>query len=222
LILLIDNYDSFVFNLQRYFVELGCETRVVRNDNITVSEIRDLNPAAIVLSPGPCTPSEAGICVELVQKLKGEFPILGVCLGHQSIAAAFGADIVRLDEPIHGRTSEIEHESSKLFAGLSSPLVATRYHSLIVDEATLPSDFSITARTSDGLPMAIEHSELSLFGVQFHPESILTNYGHQILANFLSLAGIEFQSIPQGDAVGQVSPTDWDTSRYLRNQTLHW
>lgn len=191
MILLIDNYDSFVHNLARYFRRLGQETHVVRNDAITVDTLRQLGPDAIVLSPGPCTPRQAGCSVELVQKLYREVPILGVCLGHQSIAAAFGARIVRAHEPMHGRTSPVHHSGIGMFAGLPSPLTVCRYHSLVVDEATLPEDFSVTARTSDGTIMAMEHIKYPLVGVQFHPEATLTDSGYQLLANFLRLARVK-------------------------------
>jgi len=186
MILIIDNYDSFVFNLSRYFEELGQETQVVRNDQITLAEIADLAPAAIVLSPGPCTPLEAGLSQELVRAFMNRVPILGVCLGHQSIAASLGGQIVRAPEPVHGRTSLIYHQSSRLLSSLPDPFPATRYHSLIVDEATLPAELVITARTAEGTPMAIEHQTAPLFGVQFHPESILTECGLPLLENFLS------------------------------------
>ena len=190
MLLLIDNYDSFVHNLARYFVELGCETQVVRNDALTLAEIQKLAPAAIVISPGPCTPAEAGISRDLVRELGSSIPILGVCLGHQVIAAALGGEVVRAREPVHGRTSLIQHDGTTLFAGLPNPLRATRYHSLIVDEATLPVELVVTARTDDGVPMALVHSHWPVFGVQFHPESVLTQRGRTLLANFLGLAGI--------------------------------
>ena len=185
MLLLIDNYDSFVHNLARYFVELGCETRVVRNDAVTVAEVREMAPSAIVISPGPCTPREAGVSMELVRELGPSIPMLGVCLGHQAIAAALGGQVIRADEPVHGRTSWVRHDGRRLFAGLPNPLRATRYHSLIVDEVTLPSDLIVTARTEDGVPMALEHERWPLFGVQFHPESFLTEYGNKLMKNFL-------------------------------------
>jgi anthranilate synthase component 2 len=189
-ILLIDNYDSFVHNLARYFARLGQETRVVRNDAVTPAAVRELGPQAIVLSPGPCTPAEAGCSVVMVRELGGAIPILGVCLGHQAIAAALGAGVVRASQPRHGRTSPIAHEGSVLLAGLPSPFAACRYHSLAIDEASLPAGMRVTARaTDDGCPMAIESAERRLFGVQFHPESVLTEGGYRILANFLRLAG---------------------------------
>ena len=191
MILLIDNYDSFVFNLARYLRELGCQTHVVRNDEITVVQAARLKPDAILLSPGPCTPDEAGICMELAQELLGDIPIFGVCLGHQVIAQALGTKVVRAPEPVHGRTSMITHEGSPLFEEIANPFRATRYHSLIIDEATVPGPLSITARSSDGLAMALEHDSGLIASVQFHPESILTTSGHRLLANFLNRAGVE-------------------------------
>lgn len=189
MILLIDNYDSFVHNLARYLVRLGAEARVVRNDELSVSEIQRLNPQAIVISPGPCTPAEAGCSVEVVRELYRDVPILGVCLGHQALAAALGGTVVRASAPRHGRTSPIEHDGSGLFAGLPSPLTVCRYHSLVIDEATLPSSLRVTARTPDGVIMAVQHAMAPLFGLQFHPEATLTEHGYEMLANFLRLAG---------------------------------
>lgn len=212
MILLIDNYDSFVYNLARYLVELGCETLVIRNDSVSVAEIVGLTPQAIVISPGPCTPNEAGVSLDVVRELGPRFPILGVCLGHQALSAALGGKIIRAPEPIHGRTSFVVHAGIDLFANLPNPLRATRYHSLIVDEATLPSELEIVARTTDGIPMALKHRTWPAFGVQFHPESILTDSGHQLLANFLHLAGITTVSPPSGDSpapsADQFSPDD--------------
>jgi len=199
MILLIDNYDSFVFNLERYFCELGCETEVVRNDAITVDEIVAKTPDAIVISPGPCTPEEAGISVEAVRQLAGKIPILGICLGHQAIAAAFDAKIERASMPVHGRSSEVFHSQETLFHGLPTSLTVGRYHSLVIDEETLPDEFQITSRTSDGIGMSIENRKKKLFGLQFHPESILTQSGHLLLANFLDLAGLSHGEIPQGE-----------------------
>ena len=189
LILLIDNYDSFVFNLARYFQRLGQTTHVVRNDAITVGRVRQLRPAAIVLSPGPCTPNEAGCSLELVRELWREFPMLGVCLGHQTIAQAFGAQILPAAEPRHGRTSDIIHDGRGVFAQLPNPLTVCRYHSLTVDESSLAADFEVSARTKDAIIMGIRHREATVVGLQFHPESILTDCGFTILENFLRLAG---------------------------------
>lgn len=199
MILLIDNYDSFVFNLARYFAELGCATQVVRNDALSVAEIARLKPTAIVISPGPCTPREAGVSMELIRELAPRVPMLGVCLGHQAIAAALGGQVIRAPEPIHGRTSWIHHDQRRLLAGLPNPLQATRYHSLIVEEVTLPETLQVTARTSDGILMALEHKSWPLFGVQFHPESVLTDCGHLLLRNFLRIAGINAKESPGGD-----------------------
>ncbi|MFV0445538.1 MAG: anthranilate synthase component II [Planctomycetaceae bacterium] len=211
MILLLDNYDSFVFNLDRYLEELGCETETVRSDRLTVDEVESRQPQAIVLSPGPCTPDEAGICVEVVRRCGTTIPILGVCLGHQAIAAAYGGHVVRSPEPMHGRQSSIQHDGTRLFQGLSNPLLVGRYHSLIVDDATLPADLVVTARTVEsGLPMAMEHRHLPVWGVQFHPESILTQTGHQLLRNFLTLAGIATSSSPQvPEYVPPVEPDDF-------------
>lgn len=217
MILLIDNYDSFVYNLARYLEELGSETLVVRNDAVSVGEAAALQAAAIVISPGPCTPSEAGVSLDLIRELGPRVPLLGVCLGHQAIAQALGGLVVRAPEPVHGRTSLITHHGTRLFSGLPNPLQATRYHSLIVDEATLPADLQIVARTGDGLPMALEHAHWPLYGVQFHPESILTDGGHRLLANFLAAAGIMAAELPRGDLpatlAGSIDPADvwWAT-----------
>jgi anthranilate synthase/aminodeoxychorismate synthase-like glutamine amidotransferase len=190
MILLIDNYDSFVFNLARYFERLGQATRVARNDSIDVKQIERLAPAAVVLSPGPRTPNEAGISLSVVRQLAGKLPILGICLGHQTIGAAFGGRVVRAAEPVHGRTSSILHAGQSVFAGLASPLAACRYHSLIVDRDGLPDCLEITAWTFDGTIMALAHRELPIVGLQFHPESILTDCGYDLLTGFLRLAGI--------------------------------
>src|SRR5579871_5001570 len=190
MLLLIDNYDSFVHNLARYFVELGCDARVVRNDAVSVSEIQKMNPAAIVISPGPCTPHEAGISLELIRELGSTVPMLGVCLGHQAMAASLGGRVIRASEPVHGRTSLVYHDGRQLFTDLPIPFRATRYHSLIVDEATLPHDLIVTARTDDMVPMALVHKRWPLYGVQFHPESVLTEHGRKLLSNFLGLAGL--------------------------------
>ena len=189
MILLIDNYDSFTFNLVHYFGEIGAEAKVVRNDALTVAEALAMEPEAIVLSPGPCTPAEAGICVDLVRAAaEAKVPLFGVCLGHQSIGAAFGARVVRAPQLMHGKTSPILHEGAGVFAALPSPFTATRYHSLIVEENSLPGALEITARSEDGLIMGLRHRQHEIHGVQFHPESIRTPNGHDILRNFLSLA----------------------------------
>ncbi len=198
-VLLIDNYDSFVHNLARYFEELGAGTVVVRSDAVTVDEVRDLSPRAIVLSPGPGTPRESGVCMDVACALGAEIPILGVCLGHQAIAAALGGRVVRAPEAVHGRTCEVIHDGRGVLAGLPSPLRGTRYHSLIVEEDSLPDELVVTARTPEGLVMGVKHRTRPIFGVQFHPESVLTQSGHLLLANFLRVAGIEPGGLPAGD-----------------------
>ncbi len=189
-VLVIDNYDSFVFNLARYFQRLGQQTLVVRNTAIDAAGVRAMAPQALVLSPGPCAPQQAGCSLALVREFHNRVPILGVCLGHQTIAEALGGRIVRAAEPVHGRTSPVFHDGRGVFAGLPSPIVATRYHSLVVEEASLPPSLEVVARTEDGTVMAIRHRELPVVGLQFHPESILTEHGYAILAAFLRLAGL--------------------------------
>jgi len=186
MLLMIDNYDSFTYNLVQYFNQLGQEVEVHRNDLISLDDIERKGPEYIVISPGPCTPKEAGISVELIKKFKDKLPILGVCLGHQCLGAAFGANIIRADEIMHGKLSEIIHDGSGLFKCLESPFKATRYHSLIIEENTLEKEFLITAWTENKTIMAIQHEKLPLFGVQFHPESIATEQGIEILKNFLN------------------------------------
>ena len=188
MILLIDNYDSFTYNLVQFIGDIGASCKVVRNDAISVSDALALQPKAIVLSPGPCTPAQAGICVDLVRAAAGHVPLLGVCLGHQSIGAAFGGRVVRADVLMHGKTSEIHHGGEGIFAALPSPFIATRYHSLIIERDSLPEELTITARTEDGVIMGVRHREHEIHGVQFHPESIATQYGHELLRNFLALA----------------------------------
>jgi anthranilate synthase/aminodeoxychorismate synthase-like glutamine amidotransferase len=188
MILLIDNYDSFTFNLVHFLGDLGATCEVWRNDRISIEQVLAMAPKAIVVSPGPCTPSEAGICVPLIEAVAGRIPVLGVCLGHQAIGQAFGGKVVRAPVPMHGKLSPIEHEGSDVFAGLPSPFEATRYHSLIVERESLPASLAVTAWTADGLIMGLRHRTLPVFGVQFHPESIASRHGHDILANFLALA----------------------------------
>ena len=187
MILVIDNYDSFTYNLVQYLGELGEQIVVYRNDEIDIPGVERLNPDHILLSPGPCTPNEAGICLELIDAFKGKVPILGVCLGHQAIGQAFGGEVIRADQLMHGKTSEIHHDGKTIFAGLPSPFTATRYHSLIVKRETLPSDLEISAETSDGIIMGFRHKHYPIEGVQFHPESIMTEHGLELLKNFLSI-----------------------------------
>ena len=185
MLLMIDNYDSFTYNLVQYFGELGADVRVCRNDEITVEQAVALKPDHVVVSPGPCTPSEAGISVPLIQALAGKVPILGVCLGHQSIGQAFGGKTVHAKQLMHGKTSMIHHQDKGVFKGLPNPFRATRYHSLVIERESLPDCLEITAWTDDGEIMGVRHKTLQVEGVQFHPESILTEYGHEMLANFL-------------------------------------
>ena len=196
MILLIDNYDSFVYNLARYFQRLGHATHVVRNTATDADEVESLGPSAIVLSPGPCTPERAGCSMELVRRLHQTVPMLGICLGHQTIAAALGGRVVQAKEPVHGRTSSIRHNGRGLFAGLPNPLVGCRYHSLVVDEAGLPDCLEVAARTDDGTVMAIAHRAAPVVGLQFHPESILTDRGYSLLAAFLRSAGLSAPGEP--------------------------
>ncbi len=188
MILLIDNYDSFTFNLVHFLGDLGVRCTVRRNDAITVGDALALAPEAIVLSPGPCTPDEAGICLDLISAAAGRVSVLGVCLGHQAIGQAFGGRVIRGDKPMHGKLSAVRHDGTGLFASLPSPFQATRYHSLVVEPGTLPDALVPTAWTEDGTIMGLRHRTLPLFGVQFHPESIASEHGHEILANFLALA----------------------------------
>ena len=191
MILVVDNYDSFTWNLVHYLAELGAETRVVRNDDLTAAEALALKPEALLLSPGPCTPNEAGICLALLDSAPLDMPIFGVCLGHQAMGQAFGGDVIRAKALMHGKTSPIEHEGQSVFAGLPSPFTATRYHSLAVKRETLPDVLEVTAWTADGEIMGLAHRTRPIHGVQFHPESIATEHGHDLLANFLDLAGIK-------------------------------
>lgn len=185
MILVIDNYDSFTYNLVQYLGELGQEVKVYRNDEITVSGIEELAPDHILISPGPCTPNEAGISLETITYFKGKIPIFGVCLGHQAIGQAFGGNVIRAERLMHGKTSPIHHHGTSVFEGLPSPFTATRYHSLLVERDSLPDCLEITAETEEGEIMGLRHKEYPIEGVQFHPESIITDYGHQILRNFL-------------------------------------
>jgi len=187
-LLMIDNYDSFTYNLVQYLGELGRDVRVFRNDRITTDEIERLHPSSIIISPGPCTPKEAGVSVETIRRFAGRIPLLGVCLGHQSIGAAFGGRIVGADRLMHGKTSRIYHDGTGVFAGLPNPFEATRYHSLIVERESLPAELEITAWTKEGEIMGIRHRDMLVEGVQFHPESILTTTGKDLLRNFLDCA----------------------------------
>jgi para-aminobenzoate synthetase component II len=186
-ILLLDNYDSFTYNLAQYLGEMGQQLEVRRNDKITLDEIAALEPERIVISPGPCTPREAGISIELIKRFAGEIPILGVCLGHQAIGEAFGGKVIRAKKIFHGKTSEVHHDGKTIFQGLAQPFTATRYHSLIVEKKSLPRELEISAETQDGVIMGLRHKQLRVEGVQFHPESVLTESGKQLLRNFLSL-----------------------------------
>ncbi len=185
MILLIDNYDSFTYNLYHYLGELGADVRVFLNNKITLDEIEQLRPEKIVISPGPCTPKEAGISCDAIKRFGARIPILGVCLGHQSIGAAFGGEIIRAPSIMHGKLSEVSHDGQTIFSGLKNPFAAMRYHSLVIDPQRLPGDLTVTARTSDGVIMAVRHKQFPIEGVQFHPESILTEEGKKLLKNFL-------------------------------------
>jgi anthranilate synthase component 2 len=186
-ILLLDNYDSFTYNLLHYLAELGAVTEVVRNDALTVEEIRRKSPAGILISPGPGHPQDAGICPEVIRQLGPEIPIFGVCLGHQAIGMVYGGTVMRAPQPMHGKTSPMLHDGKGVFSGLPSPFTATRYHSLVVQRETLPDALEITAHTQDGLIMGLQHREYPIHGVQFHPESIASEHGHDLLRNFLNL-----------------------------------
>ncbi|HEX7389136.1 MAG TPA: bifunctional anthranilate synthase component II/anthranilate phosphoribosyltransferase [Acidiphilium sp.] len=215
MILLIDNYDSFTFNLVHFFGDLGAECVVRRNDTLTVDEALAMKPEAIVLSPGPCTPNEAGICLDLIGAAAGKVPVLGVCLGHQAIAQAFGGHVGRAPVPMHGKLSPIRHRGSDVFAGLPDPFEATRYHSLIVDRATLPEDLIPTAFTDDGIVMGLRHRSLPVYGVQFHPESIATAHGHTLLRNFLGL--VRGRNQGPADILADLKPV---LDRLARGETL--
>ncbi|MCO4783242.1 MAG: aminodeoxychorismate/anthranilate synthase component II [Candidatus Cloacimonetes bacterium] len=187
MILIIDNYDSFTYNLVQYFGELGAIIKVIRNDEYTVDQIIDMKPEKIVISPGPKTPKDAGVSIEIIKRMSHDTPILGICLGHQSIGAAFGGDVVSAKEIVHGKVYPIQHDSSILFDGIKSPLLVTRYHSLIIDKSTLPECLEVTAQLESGMIMAVQHKKLLVFGLQFHPESIASEYGKEILNNFLKV-----------------------------------
>jgi anthranilate synthase component II len=195
MILVVDNFDSFTYNLVHYLDDLGAETKVVRNDALSAVEALAMKPEAILLSPGPCTPNEAGICLEIVATAPETLPILGVCLGHQAIGQAFGGEVVRAKALMHGKTSAIQHDGRGLFAGLPDRFTATRYHSLAVERDRLPNVLSVTAWTEDGEIMGLQHATRPIHGVQFHPESIATDHGHALLANFLDLAGVPRKAV---------------------------
>jgi anthranilate synthase component 2 len=195
MLLLIDNYDSFTYNLVHFLGELGAPSEVVRNDKLTAREALAKNPKAIVLSPGPCTPNEAGICLDLIREAAGTVPILGVCLGHQAIGQAYGGTIVR-QTPMHGKLSKVLHRDTGIFEGLPNPIDVTRYHSLVVERASLPDVLEVTAETEDGIIMGLAHKQHPVHGVQFHPESIASEAGHELLANFLRLAGFKTNQPP--------------------------
>ena len=192
-VLLVDNYDSFTYNLAQYLGELGADVQVERNDAITIDQIRSLAPRAIVISPGPCTPNEAGISMDVIRELAGQFPILGVCLGHQSIGQVFGGRVVRASRVMHGKVSKIFHDEKGLFAGVENPFIATRYHSLVIAPESLPDCLEVTAKTWEDEIMGVRHKDLRVEGVQFHPESIMTTAGKALLANFLEMAAAPSQ-----------------------------
>lgn len=186
MLIMIDNYDSFTYNLVQYLGELGEEVKTFRNDEITINEIEKLNPDRIMISPGPCTPNEAGISLSVIEHFKGKVPLMGVCLGHQSIGMAFGGKVIRAQQIMHGKTSLIEHTDTGVFSGLENPFTVTRYHSLVIQQTSLPACLEVTAWTADGEIMGVRHKDLAIEGVQFHPESILTQHGHALLQNFLN------------------------------------
>jgi anthranilate synthase component 2 len=203
-ICLIDNYDSFTFNLVHYLGELGAEVSVHRNDKVSCDAVIAADPDAIVLSPGPCTPKEAGICLDLIAQASDTIPILGVCLGHQAIGDAFGGKVVRATTPMHGKLSEIRHNGSGIFRGINAPFQATRYHSLVVERASMPRELTVTADTDDGLVMGLAHTRLPVHGVQFHPESIASDHGHLMLKNFLDIAAVWNEAAGRRDAAQTV------------------
>ena len=191
MILVIDNYDSFTYNLVHYLNELGAQTRVWRNDALTADEALGMKPQAILLSPGPCTPDEAGVCLDILRQAPRDMPILGVCLGHQAMGQAEGGKVIRAQTLMHGKTDQISHSGVGIFKDIPSPFTATRYHSLAIERSSLPNTLEVTAWTADGEIMGVQHKDRPLYGVQFHPESIATQYGHEMLANFLDLAGVD-------------------------------
>ena len=197
MLVIIDNYDSFTYNLVHFLGELGAESRVLRNDAVSADEVLGMKPQAVVLSPGPCDPDRAGICIDLVRMAAGKVPVLGVCLGHQTIGQVFGGRVIRAPVAMHGKLSRIRHQNKGLFAGLTNDFLATRYHSLIVERSTLPGVLEITAETEDGLIMGLAHRQHAIHGVQFHPESIASEQGHKLLANFLRLTGMPVTRIPE-------------------------
>ncbi len=201
--ILIDNYDSFTYNLYHYLGELGAEIEVYRNDQISVAEVMAKAPQGIILSPGPCDPDRAGICLDLIKAAAGKIPILGVCLGHQAIGQAFGGKVVRANKPMHGKMSHVNHQNKSVFQDIPNHFAATRYHSLVVDRATLPPELEITAETDDGTIMGLAHKTLPISGVQFHPESIASEYGHKLLGNFLTAAGLNKLNTPASAKVLQ-------------------
>lgn len=203
MILLIDNYDSFVHNLARYFRELGEEVEVRRNDAVSVAEAREMAPSHLVVSPGPCTPADAGVANELIGELGEELPVLGVCLGHQCVGEVYGGTVARAGRPMHGKTSQVHHSGTDLFSGLPSPFRAVRYHSLVVVPSSVPDELEVTAWTEQGEVMALRHRERKVWGVQFHPEAILTEHGHGLLANFLALGRGERPPGPDRDATAR-------------------
>jgi len=213
MIILIDNYDSFTFNLVHYLGGLGANVAVHRNDKITVDEVMALEPEGIVLSPGPCTPNEAGICLDLIEKASPTIPMFGVCLGHQAMGQVFGGHVIRAPQMVHGKVSEIAHDASGVFRGINGPFKATRYHSLIVERASMPSDLRVNAETADGLVMGMAHKTLPLHGVQFHPESIASEHGHLMLQNFLELAADWNKK--QGRAIKAPAPKNNDARAQL-------
>lgn len=202
MIVLVDNYDSFTFNLVHYLGGLGADVDVHRNDKISVKQVMAMEPEAIVLSPGPCTPNEAGICLDLIKKAAGKIPIMGVCLGHQAIGQAFGGKVVRAPSPVHGKLSEVRHQNGGVFRGINGPFKATRYHSLVVERSTFPEDLMVTAETDDRLVMGLSHNSLPVHGVQFHPESIASEHGKTILKTFLDLAAAWNRQAARGGTRG--------------------